>query len=109
MPLKIQLEDTDLQRIATTVIEELKPLFPKVCKDDSQDSIMGIKELVEYLGMSEKWVYDQTAHKAIPHFKLGHVLKFRKKEIDKWLSSLSVPTIDKPASVKKLLDRQLPY
>jgi len=76
--------------------------------EGSDDPIMGVQELAEYLGMSDKWVYDQTAGNRIPFFKLGSITKFRRSVIDKWLGKFDTPAVGEPTSMKKLLQRRQP-
>lgn len=51
-----------------------------------QSDIMTIKELSEYLKLKEKTAYKLVADGKIPGFKVGGAWRFRKTEIDKWIS-----------------------
>ena len=51
-----------------------------------QSDIMTIKELSEYLKLKEKTAYKLVADGKIPGFKAGGAWRFRKTEIDKWIS-----------------------
>jgi len=51
-----------------------------------QSDIMTIKELTEYLKLKEKTAYKLVAEGKIPGFKVGGAWRFRKAEIDKWIS-----------------------
>ncbi len=47
-----------------------------------------IKELCEFLGVTEDWVYRRTMKDApnpVPHIKVGHFLRFIPGEIYAWL------------------------
>lgn len=66
-----------VEEIRNVVREELQTL-PK----HNEDSWMNTKELCEYLGVSRSWVSNRLDK--IPHIK--EPLRFRKSEIDKWLS-----------------------
>jgi excisionase family DNA binding protein len=41
--------------------------------------------LAEYLTVSKQWIYERSHLKEIPHIKKQGLLRFRKREIDKWL------------------------
>lgn len=49
--------------------------------------IMTIKEVAEYLILTEKTAYRLAAEGKIPGFKVGGSWRFRKSEIDKWIKS----------------------
>lgn len=49
--------------------------------------IMTIKELSQYLKLTEKTAYRIAAERKLPGFKVGGAWRFRKKEIDKWIES----------------------
>jgi len=53
------------------------------------------KELSQYLGVSLQTVYEWTSQKKIPYVKLGRLVKFDIKEIDKWMLSQRVVSRDK--------------
>ncbi len=50
--------------------------------------LLGVKEVAEYLGVSEKWVYDHSTGRVnpeLPNFKLGKYRRYRLDEIERWL------------------------
>lgn len=47
--------------------------------------IMTIKDVSEYLVLTEKTAYRLAAEGKIPGFKVGGSWRFRKSEIDKWI------------------------
>ncbi|MBU0984036.1 MAG: helix-turn-helix domain-containing protein [candidate division Zixibacteria bacterium] len=54
------------------------------------EKLMTPEEVVEWLGIKLSTLYAWTHQKAIPHVKLGNLLRFRKNDILKWLESRSV-------------------
>ena len=50
-----------------------------------KSDIMTIKELSEYLKLTEKTAYRVAADRKLPGFKVGGAWRFRKSEIDKWI------------------------
>ena len=55
----------------------------------SDDEIMTVKELAEYLKIAEKTAYRFAAEGKIPGFKVGSAWRFRAKEIDAWIRKQS--------------------
>jgi excisionase family DNA binding protein len=55
---------------------------------------MDVKELSEYLKMSDSAIYKLTSTSQIPHYKSGKKLYFKKEDIDKWLETKRIKTID---------------
>ena len=49
--------------------------------------IMTIKEIAEYLKVAEKTIYRLAASSKLPAFKVGGSWRFRKLEIDQWISA----------------------
>lgn len=92
--MKIELEATDIEQIASKVIESLKPYL--LHKEDRQDEIiLDVPGLCEYLHVTPRWVYQRTHLKEIPHYKLANSqVRFRKKDIDKWLESCKTASIN---------------
>jgi excisionase family DNA binding protein len=52
----------------------------------SEDEILTIKELASYLKIAEKTTYRFVSEGRIPGFKVGGSWRFRKREIDRWIS-----------------------
>lgn len=52
--------------------------------------IMTIKELAEYLDLSEGTIYKKVSNHEIPYTKLGTLLRFPKWAIDQWVSENTV-------------------
>lgn len=50
------------------------------------DEILTIKELSRYLKLAEKTAYRLVAKGTIPGFKVGGSWRFRKSEIDRWIT-----------------------
>ena len=89
--------------IAVEVVAMLKPELSRILDALSKaggEEVMGVPELCDYLGVSKDWVYGRTAKNEIPFLKVGHLVKFRRSEIDRWLSTRSFPAV---ASLSALL------
>jgi excisionase family DNA binding protein len=50
------------------------------------DEILTVKELAEYLKIAEKTAYRFAAEGKVPGFKVGSAWRFRRKDIDAWIS-----------------------
>ncbi|NIS15702.1 MAG: helix-turn-helix domain-containing protein [Aliifodinibius sp.] len=44
-----------------------------------------MQEIAEYLGVKESTIYKWTHEEYIPHIKLGKFLRFKTRDIDKWI------------------------
>lgn len=97
--MKVQFEQEDIQAIAQAVTGMLKPLISGNGRHETEDTIFDVKGLCDYLHVSDKWVYERTHLKEIPHLKVNGLLRFRKKEIDKWLNSFNVPAASTPERI----------
>lgn len=102
--MKIELEAQDIQAIAERVLDTLKPyLLHK--EDKAGEIILDVPGLCEYLKVTTKWVYEQTHLRAIPHIKMGKKqLRFKRKDIDRWLSTLDMPAFTRPTGRIRLLN-----
>lgn len=88
--MQIALDDDDIQKIVNAVTERLRP-FLSGAKEEVHD-LMDMEGLCAYLQVTPKWVHERTHLKEIPFIKLSNKqLRFRKKDIEKWLDSLSTP------------------
>ncbi|MGQ9571052.1 MAG: helix-turn-helix domain-containing protein [Thermodesulfovibrionales bacterium] len=99
--MKAELEQHDIEAIVDKVIERLKPILTS--KNEDKDAIFDIDALSEYLRVSKKWIYERTHLKEIPYLKVNGLLRFRKKDIDKWLNSYNVPAVSTPERVLKAI------
>ncbi|MFZ5988085.1 MAG: helix-turn-helix domain-containing protein [Bacillota bacterium] len=97
--MKIDLEHQDIEPIAQRVIELLKPILKDNGKLEQENIIFDVKGLCSYLKVSDKWVYERTHLKEIPYLKVNGLLRFRKKDIDKWLSSFNMPLVSKSTRI----------
>jgi excisionase family DNA binding protein len=82
-----------VNQIADKVFDKLKPLISGNGKHED-DVIFDVRGLAEYLKVSTKWIYERTQFKEIPFKKIKGLLRFRKRDIDKWLDSYNVPAVN---------------
>ena len=91
-------EFTIPQEIITAIAEEvasiLKPMMNRFDAPKQTDGLIGVAELSKYLGgVSKDWIYQRTAKNEIPFIKIGHLIKFRQSDIDRWLSTHASPAV----------------
>jgi excisionase family DNA binding protein len=92
--LKIELESLDTQTIAEKVVELIKPYLLQR-PDQQHDIVFDVPGLCEYLHVTSKWVYERTHLKQIPYYPLSNKqIRFRKRDIDKWLESYKIAPIN---------------
>lgn len=86
--MKSELEPQDIEAISHLIIEKLKPLLIDAGKSNGTgDVIFTSQDLAKYLCVDVSWVYKSVSNRNIPYFKIGKYVRFRKKDIDKWLES----------------------
>ena len=106
--MKIELEQSDIQAIAEKVLDIVKPYLLHR-EDKTGEIILDVPGLCEYLKVTTKWVYEQSHLKAIPHLKIGKKqLRFKKKEIDKWIDTLQIPAFAKPTARLRVCNDKRP-
>lgn len=89
--MKIELEEKDKEEIVEKLIEKIKPIITKNGNKEA-DIIFNVHGLAEYLKASKQWIYERTHLNEIPFIKKQGLLRFKKKDIDKWLDSGKTPS-----------------
>ncbi len=56
----------------------------------TEKRFLGIKQLAGYLGIKEGTVYVWVCHRKIPFVKVGRLVKFDMRKIEKWLEESSI-------------------
>ncbi len=83
--MKIEIDDTVLiDAIVEKVTKRLEPLLRHNAKS-SDNELMDIKGLAEYLKVKESWIYQRVHLRQIPFRKAGKFPRFPKKHIDLWM------------------------
>lgn len=54
--------------------------------------VLDLEEAITYTGCARSTLYRLTSAKEIPHYKLGQALRFKKSELDEWLTRTRVAT-----------------
>jgi excisionase family DNA binding protein len=102
MKAELTLPPELVEAIAQRVAELLKPILAHK-KDEAEDVIFDVPSLAEYLKVTSKWIYERTHLKEIPYIKVNGLLRFRKRDIDKWLNTFNVPSVSTPKGILKVI------
>jgi excisionase family DNA binding protein len=60
-----------------------------------EDGVLTIKEIAEYLKVTERTIYWLAAAKQMPAFKIGDSWRFSRQNIDGWIKQQSAEIIGK--------------
>jgi len=55
-----------------------------------ENKLLSITEMAEYLGIRVSTLYSWVSQKRIPYIKLGRLVRFDLREIDKWLENKTI-------------------
>lgn len=91
--MKIELENSDIDKIVQGVIGQIIPLLRQSSKSNDNE-LMTVKELAVCLRTKEQSIYDKVHARTIPFLKYGNSLRFNKKHIDIWLINPYHPDLD---------------
>ena len=58
-----------------------------------EKGFLNIKEVSEYLGIKKSSLYSKVERKEIPYYKIGHLVRFRRSDIDLWMENLKSESI----------------
>ncbi len=103
MKAELNIDTSELEeRIVRRVMQALRP-FLKEKREGS--SFFNVKDLAEYLKVSEKWVYERVQFSEIPYYKVGGNLRFKRSEIEYWLEKdCKTPTASSLSSSLKVMN-----
>jgi excisionase family DNA binding protein len=62
-------------------------------------AFLTIEEVSQYPGIKASTLYAWVSE--IPHYKIGHLLRFRKEDIDKWMETKRSDSSTEQISMKK--------
>ena len=95
MKAELSISPEFICAVADAVVERLRPMIHTMAVPAPQrDDLMSVEDLAVYLGgVSVDWIYQRTAKNEIPFAKVGRLVKFRRSDIDRWLSTQSVPAL----------------
>ncbi|NUM58137.1 MAG: helix-turn-helix domain-containing protein [Bdellovibrionaceae bacterium] len=53
------------------------------------EQYLNIDQVAEFLQLPKSWIYERTRNNTIPHYKMGKYLRFKKSDLDTWISKNS--------------------
>jgi excisionase family DNA binding protein len=56
----------------------------QIARDGDEDELLTVEELMAWLKVTRRWVYDQVARGAIPVRRVGRFLRFHRGDILEW-------------------------
>jgi len=63
-------------------------------KSPSKGEILTIKQVADYLKVTERTIYRLAAAKKIPAFKVGGTWRFSRADMDSWIKQQSMEGLD---------------
>ncbi|KQY21033.1 hypothetical protein ASD32_06540 [Rhizobium sp. Root483D2] len=52
------------------------------------DLLIGADAIAEYIGLTRRQIYDLSARRVIPSFKIGKIVAARKSTLTRWIEDL---------------------
>lgn len=66
--------------------------------NSSEGEILTIKEVADYLKVTERTIYRLAGAKTIPAFKVGGTWRFSRRDIESWIKQQSAGNPERAAS-----------
>lgn len=78
----------------TTTMDDIKRQLDRIEQyaGIASKEVLDLEEAITYTGCARSTLYRLTSAKEIPHYKLGQALRFKKSELDEWLTRTRVST-----------------
>jgi excisionase family DNA binding protein len=55
-------------------------------KEEEEEGLLTVKEAASYLNVKVSRIYTATFRQEIPHIKIGRLVRFRKEDLNRWIS-----------------------
>lgn len=80
--------------MTTTSFDDIKRQLDRIEQyaGIASKEVLDLEEAITYTGCARSTLYRLTSAKEIPHYKLGQALRFKKSELDEWLTRTRVST-----------------
>ena len=80
--------------MTTTSFDDIKRQLDRIEQyaGIASKEVLTLEETMIYTGCARTTLYRLTSAKEIPHYKLGQALRFKKSELDEWLTRTRVAT-----------------
>ena len=84
----------DALKILHYPVEVCPKLVITMSTSPSEGEILTIKQVADYLKVTERTIYRLAGAKKIPAFKVGGTWRFSKADIDAWIKQQSMEGLD---------------
>lgn len=79
----IQFTEQELEELANKLADKL---FVKLKERlNQEEELLTLEQACDYLKCNKSWLYKKVQQKEIPFVKVGKYLRFKKKELDRWM------------------------
>ena len=82
--------DPLLDDVAENLLTTLSKLVITMSTSPSEGEILTIKQVADYLKVTERTIYRLAGAKKIPAFKVGGTWRFSRADIDRWIKQQSM-------------------
>lgn len=85
-----------------------RPGVPPGAAESPADTLWTVREVAHYLRLPVSSIYKMTARAAavrIPHIHIGGTLRFRRVDVDRWLTLLTISNIETLARMRERVSR----
>lgn len=66
---------------------------------------LNIKEVSQYLGIKISTLYFYVGNSDIPHYRIGRLIRFKKREVDQWMDGNKKDRIDLSKMAARMLGK----
>ena len=66
---------------------------------------LNIKEVSQYLGIKISTLYFYVENGNIPHYRIGRLIRFKKREVDQWMEGNKKERIDLSKMAARMLGK----
>ena len=74
------------------------------------ERMLTVREVADFLGVHENWVYDRAVAGELPSYKIGATRRFLRAELDSWLHrTLAVDARPEPSGARDFLRRRVEW
>ncbi len=68
-----------------------------------ENSLLSVKQAATYLGLKESNLYSKVERQEIPHYRVGRLIRFKRDDLDTWLTAQKVDCRDLKEEAQKTL------
>ncbi len=87
--MELKIDDADVAKITTEIAEAVvKALIPLLAQRQAspEEDFFDVPSLAAFLKVDASWIYQQVHNRKIPFYKVGKYTRFKRSEIEAWLT-----------------------